>query len=144
MANPNPSPSTRFRGGASGNPAGSSRRAKSAGEVARITNGELMEIGAVLLRGTVAQLQATIADPEASVLQKWLAVLIRQSFLNGDASIFRVVIDRVVGRPPQSKPSNQSRLSDDDAAGCIAAMTYNEQVEELERLRRLRLVIGDD
>lgn len=100
VANPNPSPHTRFRGGASGNPTGSSRRAKSAGKVARITNVELMEIGAVLLRGTVDQLQATITDPEASVLQRWLAVLIRQSFLRGDSSIFRVVIDRVVGRPP--------------------------------------------
>lgn len=144
MANPNPSPHTRFRGGASGNPAGSSRRAKTAGEVARITNVELMEIGAVLLRGTVAQLQATIADPEASVLQRWLAVLIRQSFLRGDSSIFRVVIDRIVGKPPQSKASNQSRLFDADATGRIAAMAYNEKLKELERLRRLRIDVGDD
>lgn len=84
--------------------------------MARITNRELMEIGAYLLRGTVSHLHAVIADPEASVLQRWLAVLINQSFLHGDVSIFRVVLDRVVGRPPQSKYSEQCRPSINDAA----------------------------
>ena len=144
MANPDPSYKTRFQCGSSGNPAGSSRRAKTAGEVARITNSEVMEIGAVLLRGTVDQLQATIADPEASVLQRWLAVLIRQSFLRGDSSIFRVIIDRVVGRPPQSRASSQSVFFDACASGRIAAMTYDEKLKELDRLRRLRINVGDD
>lgn len=144
MANPNPSPHTRFRSGASGNPTGSSRRAKFAGEAARITNVELMEIGATLLRGTMAQLQDIIADPEASVLQRWLAVLIRHSFLRGDSSIFRIVIDRVVGKAPKAYPRDQSHLSCIDASCRIAAMTYDEKVAELERLRRLRVAIGND
>lgn len=144
MANPNPSPGTRFRGGASGNPAGSSRRAKFAGEVARISNGELMDIGAVLLRGTLTQLQATIEDPEASVMQRWVAVLVRQSFLHGDASIFRVVIDRVVGRPPQSRAWDRSCPCSSTVPSHIVAMTNDERLTELERLRGLRLVIGGD
>lgn len=69
-ANSSPSPKTRFQAGLSGNPAGSSRRAKSVGEVARVPNIELMEFGADLLRVSVSHLEAVIGDPDASVLQR--------------------------------------------------------------------------
>ncbi|RYF52316.1 MAG: hypothetical protein EOO38_00575 [Cytophagaceae bacterium] len=89
-----------------------------------------MEIGAGLRRATLAQLQDIIADPNASVLQRWLAVFIRQSFLQGNASIFLIVIDRVVWKPRPAHPSDQFHLFSIDASCRIATMTYDEKVEK--------------
>lgn len=142
MSNPNPSKSTRFQAGTSGNPSGSSQRARTSGAIARIKSSELCELGTVLLRGTMADIEATKDDAKASVLQCWLASLISQGIINNDVTIFRAVLDRVVG-----KPRNESITTietSDPSLLRIEAMTHEEKLVEAERLRDLRLEIGDD
>lgn len=143
MANPNPSASTRFKSGSSGNPLGSSQRARVLGKLCKMQACEIAEVGTALLQGTVAELEEVRDDPAADVLDRWLAALISQAMQKGDASVFKVVLDRLVGKASEGKATESAAAADPRAAH-IESMTYAEKLAEIDRLRRLRLELGDD
>lgn len=74
MANPNPSPATRFKPGQSGNPGGGSKKRRATDEIL-----------------------ALIAEKKAdrAIAAKWL-----QAILEGDFRYFQAYLDRVEGKVP--------------------------------------------
>lgn len=143
MPNPNPSAGTRFKSGLAGNPQGSSQRARVLGKLAKMQASKIAEVGTALLQGTMAELEEVRDDPAAGVLARWLATLISQSTQKGDASVFKIVLDRLVGKAAEGKRTEPAATTDPRMAR-IEAMTYAEKLAEIDRLRRLRLELGDE
>ena len=105
--------------------------------------GEVVEIGTALLQGTVAELEKVRDDSTAGVLARWLATLISEAMQKGDANVFKIVLDRLVGKAAEGKAPDPSTATYPRTAG-IEAMSYAEKLAEIDRLRRLRLELGDD
>ena len=76
MANSAPSKITRFQPGSSGNLLGSSHRARTTGQIAKLPASTVATIRAALLQGSLAELTERENDPKASVIEHWMARLI--------------------------------------------------------------------
>jgi len=139
--NPTGKGGKRFKKGQSGNPKGSSAKAKVLSSITRMTNEQLADIGSVLLNGTEGALEAIVTDPKASIMQKWIAKLIIHSMLEGDASVFNAVLNRIVGKV---KERIEHTGADGDAISIRARMTIEEMEARCEAMRASRLEVGDD
>lgn len=143
MAGPTPK-GRRFQKGQSGNPRGSSARVRQLKEVAALTNAQVAEVGSVILLGNRESLQAIGNNPDATVLQIWIAGLVVKSLKEGDAAIFNAIMSRLLGKPketlehtgPDGKAIQTERVT----------MTYEQKLARLETLRSQRLLVsgGDE
>ncbi len=91
-----------FKKGQSGNAQGSSERARKLGKIRRLTIDELAEVGTLILRNNCDALARIKNDPDASVLQTWIMAIICQSIQKGDAQVFSVMMDRLIGKCPEA------------------------------------------
>jgi hypothetical protein len=92
----------RFVKGQTGNPKGSSARRRILKETARLTAMQVHEVAAVILHGNQDDLKALAKDPNATVLQMWTASLVTKSIQKGDSQVYRVLMERLLGRPKES------------------------------------------
>ncbi|RYF51992.1 MAG: hypothetical protein EOO38_01650 [Cytophagaceae bacterium] len=135
-----------FKKGKSGNPKGSSDRAKSRQlkQLAKLTAEEVADVGTLILGNNRKALKDLAEDKKSSVLKVWMAGLIVQSMKKGDATIFRAVLDRVVG-----KSLERTELTGRDG-GALAlevagrTMTEDEMRLRADKLATLRQAVGDD
>jgi hypothetical protein len=135
-----------FKKGQSGNPKGSSERMKSRQlkNIAKLTAEEVADVGTLILGNDRDALQALAKDPHSSVLKVWMAGLVVQSMKKGDATIFRAVLDRVVG-----KSLERTELTGKDG-GALAlevagrTMTEEEMRARADMLAKQRQDVGDD
>ena len=139
-------PGRKFQKGQSGNPQGSSARMRSRQlkDLARMTADEVAAVGSLILSNDRGALQRLGQDPDASVLQVWMAGLVVQSMKKGDATIFRAVLDRVVGKALERK-----EVSGPDGAALALDVTTREMTEDemrqrADELARQRAEAGDD
>lgn len=135
-----------FKKGQSGNPKGSSARMRDRNlhRVARLSADEVAEVGSLVLTNNREALAALKDDAEASVLKVWMAGLIVRSMNKGDATIFRAVMDRVIG-----KPVEKTEITGRDGAALALdvsgrPMTEAEIKARIEQLARQRQDAGDD
>lgn len=70
--------------------------------IKRLTNTQIEEIGSQLLTGTRAQFAALAADPEAPMLQQWMAKVILNGSQKSDYKALASILDRVAGKVKQS------------------------------------------
>ena len=133
-------PGKPFPKGQSGNPAGSSARKRQLRQIAALTNEQVSDIGALILNGDRKALAEIGQDPDATVLQVWMAGLVVNSMKKGCPQTFRVLMDRLVGRSketveysgPGGGPIQSERV----------VMTTEQKLERLELLRRQRELAG--
>jgi hypothetical protein len=135
-----------FKKGQTGNPNGSSARMRSRQlqNVARMTADEVAQIGTLILDNDRDALRRLGENPNASVLQVWMAGLVIQSMKKGDATIFRAVLDRVVG-----KALERQEVTGKDGAPlamdvATRELTEDEMRQRADELARQRAKAGDD
>ena len=119
-------------------------RSRQLKDLARMTADEVAAVGSLILSNDRGALQRLGQDPDASVLQVWMAGLVVQSMKKGDATIFRAVLDRVVGKALERK-----EVSGPDGAALALDVTTREMTEDemrqrADELARQRAEAGDD
>lgn len=121
------------------NPKGSSAKARAMAQVKRMTADQLAELTSLLLLGNRNAIQVVANNPDASFIQVLTAKLLVDCYKKGDISIYNGVLDRVVGKPKQTK-----ELSGPDG-GPIAVARSTETIEEkkarVEAMRKARLEV---
>lgn len=143
MPNNNPSGKGghRFKKGRSGNPKGSSAKARAMGQLRRLTADVIAQFGSDILLENEQALQDVLQDPEAPMINKWMASLVKSSMLDGDPAVFNALLNRITGKV-------QDRIEhtgpDGDAIHIRALMTVEELEQRSEQLRKARLEVGDD
>lgn len=127
-----------FAKGKSGNPQGGSKMLAEMRTIKRLTQQQVSEIGSLILSGDKAALRDIGQSPKSSILQVWMAGLIVRSMQDGDAGIFRAVMDRVVGKPREFK-----EITGPDGGPLMVARmeTEQEKLERIEQLRALRATL---
>ena len=141
MANSNPSRQTRFQQGSSGNPTGSSQRARTSAFVSKLPASTVAAVGAALLQGSLTDLAERERDPEASVIEHWMVKLIGHGIASQDAQIFKTIMDRVVGKTREEKEVAGGPVTEPGYPP-LSTMSEQDIVAELERLRAHRLELG--
>lgn len=132
----------RFKPGHTGNPKGSSAKARENKAIRRLTSDQVAEVGTLLLNGNIDALRDLARAKDASVLQVWMASLIVKSISTGNSQNYSVLMERIIGRVRMDVT-----LSGDDANPLrvqTGAMTDAEKAARADALAKLRAQIGDD
>lgn len=90
-----------FQPGQTGNPKGSSAKAKIIGQLRKLTAEHVKEVASILLDGDREKLNEVMAAKDSSMLTLWLANGIAQSTKKGDFGALNALLDRVTGKVPQ-------------------------------------------
>lgn len=133
-----------FKKGQSGNPKGSSAKSRRLGAIGKLTVAELEEVGALLLKGDREALAHIGQNPKSSVLQVWTAGLIVHSMKEGDASIYRAILDRIVGKPRETMEVSGKDGSPIEVRAAHAHLTELEKKQRADELAKVRLEVGED
>jgi len=104
MANPNPSKSTRFRPGMSGNPTGRPPLPENLRAINALTGVEVRLVIAKYARMNRTELEAIIQSPETPILEVSIAATFIQAARTGDCARITLLLDRTVGRPLSVDP----------------------------------------
>ena len=101
MANPNPKPPpkhSRFKKGQSGNPLGGKLANPEMRAIRNLTEAEMVNIGSLILKGSIKDLQAIAKDPNSTVLQAMMAAVAVKTMQKGDAQALDVLLNRLIGK----------------------------------------------
>lgn len=93
MARKPPPKHSQFKPGQSGNPLGAAIQNPLQKKLRAMTQEQLSDIYLGILEGKDFE-----ADPNATVLQKWIGAIVKKAIAKGDASPLNILLDRVVGR----------------------------------------------
>jgi predicted transcriptional regulator len=85
------------------NPKGSSAKARALSKVRRMSAADLADLTSLILTGDLDKLKEIGTDPQASIMNRLTAKLLLDCYTKGDVSIYRAILDRVVGRPKESQ-----------------------------------------
>lgn len=98
MANRNPSPKDRFRKGVSGNLEGGRKHNPEIKAIKRLTEAEMIEVGSLVLKGNIRELQLVLKDPTSSVLKCMMAGVAIKTIQKGDPHALDVLLNRLIGK----------------------------------------------
>ena len=87
-----------FQPGVSGNVRGGQLHNHVSKKIKVMTTSEIDRLGALLLNGTLADLQAILQNPSASVLERWMASIMLCGIKKGDHKAWSAILDRLVGK----------------------------------------------
>lgn len=87
-----------FQPGQSGNPGGRPAIPEDVKKLRKLTNEQIKEVGSLLLEGREADLEQMAADPETSMLKKWMAKIALRGCKSGDVMAFNALADRIAGK----------------------------------------------
>lgn len=66
--------------------------------IKRLTQQELAEVGALVVKGSIAELQKISKDPNASALKCMIAAVAHRTITRGDPTALDKLLDRLVGK----------------------------------------------
>jgi len=98
VANPNPNPAGRWKKGQSGNLLGGRKHDPDIKRLKNLTKSELIEVGNLIVKGTVQELREKAADPSASVIQTMISAVAVKIMKQGDMQSLNVLLDRLIGK----------------------------------------------
>lgn len=139
-----PANGVKFKPGQSGNPKGSSAKARSIGKLSRLTAEQVAEVGTMILGNDRAALKKLGEDPKASVLQVWMAGLVVNSMTKGESRTFTAVMDRIVGRAKETVELSGREGSPVSLEVARREMTEDEMRQRADALAKQRAQAGDD
>lgn len=129
----------RFKKGQSGNPLGGQLHNKEIKLIRRLTNIEVAELGALILKKNITALRAIAEDSKAnpnskhSSLKAIMAMIAVKAFAKGDATSLNAILDRTAGKVP-----DKLHLTGRDGGPIESRSTLSpeERRAQIERLRR--------
>lgn len=147
MPNPKPKrhPAGEWKKGQTGNPKGSSAKARAIAKVKRMSADDLADLIDLLLRGTRDDVTAVLNDPSASMIRAITARLLEQCLVEGDVNSFRQILDRVVGKPKESKDVSLTGADGQPVSlqMRVEEMTRDEKLARAKALAEARLALDD-
>ncbi len=87
-----------FKKGVSGNPLGRAIEDPAMRMVRHLTKQELVEIGNLVIKNNMKQLQAIAKDPNASVIKTMIASVAVKIVTRGDMQALDVLLNRLIGK----------------------------------------------
>jgi hypothetical protein len=103
---------------------------------------QIAEIGSVLLCSDIKELHRIRYDPRSSAIQTWIASVAIKGIARGDAAALNIILNRICGAVKE-----KIEITGENGGPImskIGAMTQEERIKEIERLRKLRETVGDD
>lgn len=144
MSRKAPTNGVKFKPGQSGNPRGSSAKARAVGKLSRLTAEQVAEVGTMILSHDRAALKKLGEDPNASVLQVWMAGLVVNSMTKGESRTFTAVMDRIVGRAKETVELSGRNGTPVSLEVAKRDMTEDEMRQRADVLAKQRAEAGDD
>lgn len=102
MANPNPSPKTRFKSGQSGNPRGKEPLPEHLKQARKWNRTEIETLLNQFMEMSPEQLQAKLSDKSAKLLELMVARIVAEAIKKGDQSRLTFLLDRLIGPVPKA------------------------------------------
>jgi hypothetical protein len=137
MANPNPSPKTRFVKGQSGNPSGGKKLPLAIREARKMSLQQFIESTLKLLHLPGSELTALIRNPYTPVFEMIIARAIINAVARGDMSGVHHLLDRCFGKAPikiEHEPADGRRqleqITDEDLAQIEMILSKTVEHEE--------------
>ncbi len=132
MANYNAKPPKQgmWKKGQSGNPKGGLAHDPALKKLKRLTKDEMIEIGSMVVKGSVASLRAIAKDPNESALKCMMAAVAVRTIVKGDPKALDALLNRLIGKVKDevhvSNPDGTLRdklsMSQAERAALIATM----------------------
>lgn len=108
----------------------------------QLTAYQVAEICSVLLCSDIKELHAIRYDPRSSVLQQWVAAAAILGIRKGDVLALDKILNRVIGSVKEK--IEITGVDGGPIMTKVGAMTQEERLQEIERLRKLRETVGND
>ncbi len=89
---------TQFKKGQSGNPDGARKHDPIMKQLKNLTEEEMMEIGSLVVKGSINELKAISKDPNASALKCMIASVAIKTVAKGDAHALEILLCRLIGK----------------------------------------------
>lgn len=106
----------------------------------RLSVEQLAEVATLIITNDVNELDKVRRNRNASALQVWIASVAKIGIQSGDMHALDKILDRIVGKAKQS-----IEVSGPDGAPVpVTTMTSDQRVAEIERLRKIRELAGND
>lgn len=102
MANPNPSPQTRFKTGQIANPRGAAAHDHIGREIKQLTLRDFREVVQAALTSDLTAIAAIANNPNESMLKVGVARALLRAVKRGDWKVLSAIVDRVIGKTPES------------------------------------------
>lgn len=97
--NPNDPPKEhRWRPGQSGNPKGGNAHDPRLKMLKKLTKEELIEVGNLVVKGSVSELKEMAKNPNASVIQTMVASVAVKVITKGDMHSLDILLNRLIGK----------------------------------------------
>jgi hypothetical protein len=138
----NPSPVKKFKPGQSGNPKGSSARAKAQKEISALKVDDIIKLGSELLAAEYTVLSEAAADAKGPVLRMWFAGVIKKGLEDQDAQTMMHILSRLVGKPTETRTLQGPGGNPIEVKAL--EQTDEEKIERAEKLRQMRIALGGD
>lgn len=87
-----------FKKGQSGNPLGAAMHDPQVRALKALTKEEMIEVGSLVVKGSVEQLKEIAKDPNASALKCMIAAVAVRTISKGDPQALEVLLNRLIGK----------------------------------------------
>jgi N-acetylglucosamine kinase-like BadF-type ATPase len=87
-----------FKKGSSGNPLGGKLHNQEIRKLKNLTEAELVEVGSLVVKGSIAELQALSKNPNCTALTAMMASVAAKAINKGDAQALDILLNRIVGK----------------------------------------------
>lgn len=87
-----------WKKGQSGNPKGSTPSVPELKEFKKLSKAEMVDIGNLVVKGDVSELQKVAKDPTASVLKVMVAACAAKIISKGDVNALDTLLNRLIGK----------------------------------------------
>lgn len=98
MAEEKVRPAHLYKPGQSGNPKGRPKEPAELKKLRLLTRAELVEIGNLIIKGSVEELQKIGSNPKATVIQAMIASVAWRAIKRGDTSALDSILNRMIGK----------------------------------------------
>jgi len=88
----------KFKKGKSGNPLGGKLHNPEIRKLKTLTEQELVEVGSLVVKGSIKELQALSKDPDCTALTAMMAAVAARAINRGDHAALDVLLNRIVGK----------------------------------------------
>lgn len=139
-----PPPGKRIQKGEVRNPKGSSAKSRALAKARRMSAEDLADLTSLLLLGDRDKIAAVAQDPDSSFMQVLTAKLLVDCYKKGDISIYRAILDRVVGRPKESRSIELTGKDGGALDMTHSELTTEEKIARADALAAARLAAGED
>lgn len=137
MANPNPKPPplhSRFKKGEVANPLGGRAHNPALKRLKNLTEDEMVEIGSMIVKGSIDELKAIGNNPKAGVLKMMMASVALNTIKKGDAHALEILLTRLIGKPKDRvEVVSTSHTTLAGEVGVYDASKINAALDKLER-----------